>query len=328
MQLHKQVGKTSLKVSSIGFGTAPIANLYSEIPEKQAVETIQYALEAGINFIDTAPHYGVGLAERRVGLALSGVERERYTIETKIGRLITSDGDRILDYSRDGVLKSLDASLKRMNLDYVDSLLIHDPDSLYDTHEYFVKETFPALADLRRQGIVKSIGVGMNQWEMLADLAQYVDFDCFMLAGRYTLLEQNSLNAMNMFKTRGISVFAAGVYNSGILATGTQHAGPLHFQYGPASSEIIAKVQDIEKICDKYDVILPAAALQFVATHPSITSMVIGMESIKQIQQALKWSQMPIPDDFWNALRESKLIDKDAPLPIDFAETPYTDTKE
>jgi D-threo-aldose 1-dehydrogenase len=318
MSLQKQVGKTSLKVPLIGFGSAPIANMYSEIPDKEATETIQYAIESGINFIDTAPHYGSGLAERRIGLALSGIDRERYIIETKIGRLITSDGDRVYDYSRDGVLKSLDASLKRMNLDYVDSLLIHDPDSLYDTCEYLIEETLPALVDLRRQGIIKSIGVGINQWEMLVDFAQHVDFDCFMLAGRYTLLEQKSLNAMNMFNARGISIFAAGVYNTGILATGSQHVGPIYHQYRPAPSDIITKVQKIEEICTKYDVTLPAAALQFVKAHPAVASLVLGMESIQQVQQALMWNQMTIPDDYWHALRESQLIDIESPLPIDF----------
>jgi D-threo-aldose 1-dehydrogenase len=317
MQTDKQVGKTSMIVPPIGFGSASIANLFTEIPENEAIETIQYALETGINFIDTAPHYGAGLAEDRIGLALRGIKRENYTIETKIGRLITSDGERVYDYSRDGVLRSLEASLKRMNVDYVDSLLVHDPDAVYDTCEYIIEETFPVLADLRRQGIVKAIGVGINSWEMLVDFAQQADFDCFMLAGRYTLLEQHALKAMNKFNEQDISILAAGVFNTGILAKGTQHDGPIRYQYQPASPEIIAQVKQIEALCDKYNVALPAASLQFVAAHPSVASLVIGMKNIQQIQQTMTWMEMPIPDDFWRALRENKLIDADAPLPID-----------
>lgn len=316
MQTYKQIGETQLKVPRFGFGSAPIANLYSEIPETEAIETIQYALKKGINFIDTAPHYGVGLAEKRIGLALQGVDRDRYIIQTKVGRLIGLDGQRFYDYSYDGVMKSLEASLKRMDIDHVESLLIHDPDIGAPSTQYIIEETFPALAELKRQGVVQAIGIGINYPEMLLELVSSTDFDCFLLAGRYTLLEQTTLDALNIFNTRGISILAAGVFNSGILATGTRSGVPSYFQYKAASSDIIEHVQKIEVVCDKFDVDLPAAAIQFVANHPAITSLVIGMDKKQQIDSAFAYSQQSIPEAFWLELRDKSLIDANAPLPL------------
>lgn len=316
MQPLKQVGNTALNVPRLGFGSAPIANLYSEIPEQSAIKTIQHALQSGISFFDTAPHYGAGLAEKRIGLALRGVERDQFIIETKIGRLITPDQKRIYDYSHDGILKSLEASLKRMGIDYVDTLLIHDPDIGAPSIQYIIEETLPTLIDLKRQGVVKAIGVGMNYWQMLLELAETYSMDCFMLAGRYTLLEQTSLDALDAFKAKGISVFAAGVFNSGILATGTRSTEPLHFQYKLASNEIISRVQKLESVCDQFNVDLPAAALQFVAAHPAMTSLVIGMETTQQIDSAITYIKQPIPNTFWLELRDQQLINADSPLPL------------
>ena len=191
MQRLKQVGNTTLNVPGLGFGTAPIGNLYSEIPDSVAIETIQHALQSGINFFDTAPLYGSGLSEKRIGQALRGVERDQFIIETKIGRLITPDGKPIYDYTRDGVLKSLDASLKRMQLDYVDSLLIHDPDSGGQSTRDIIENTLPVLVDLKSQGIVKAIGFGMNYWQMLLEFAEAGELDCFMLAGRLYFARAN-----------------------------------------------------------------------------------------------------------------------------------------
>jgi D-threo-aldose 1-dehydrogenase len=316
MLAHKRVGNTQLILPRIGFGSAPIANLFTEISDSTAVETIQSAFEAGINFIDTAPHYGAGLAERRIGLALQGIARESFILETKIGRLITSAGERVYDYSRDGVLKSLEASLKRMNLDYVDILLIHDPDMVFDSCTYLLEETFPALDELRSQGVVKAIGVGINHHDMLLELTKSADFDCFMLAGRYTLLEQTALHALNTFKAQGIDILAAGVFNSGILAKGTEHSEQIHYNYQSAPAKIIKRVKQIEAVCNKYDVALPAAALHFVSAHPAVTSLVIGMESPEQVQATMEFTKTTIPDEFWRTLREEGLIATDAPLPV------------
>jgi len=316
MQMLKQVSNTVLKVPRLGFGSAPIGNLYSEIPDKAAIETIQHALQSGVNFFDTAPHYGAGLAEKRIGLALQGVDRDQFIIETKIGRLITPDQQRIYDYSHDGVIKSLEASLKRMKIDYVDSLLIHDPDAGALSTQYVIEETLPTLIDLKRQGVIKAIGVGMNYWEMLLEFAQVDGVDCFMLAGRYTLLEQTSLAALDEFRTKGISVFAAGVFNSGILATGTHSNVPLHFQYKLASEDIVSRVQNLESVCEQFNVALPAAAIQFVSAHPAMTSLVIGMETPQQVDSAIAYLQQPIPKDFWLELRNQHLIHSDSPLPL------------
>lgn len=316
MQTDIQIGKTQLKVPRFGFGSAPIANLYSDIAELQATETIRYAIEVGINFIDTAPLYGAGLAEERISLAIQDGDRDNYIIQTKVGRLIAPDGQITYDYSSDGVRKSLEASLKRMGINYVDSLLIHDPDVGAPSTQYIINETFPALAKLKREGVVKAIGVGINYPEMLLELVRSTDFDCFLLAGRYTLLEQTALDALYTFKNKGISVLAGGVFNSGILATGTRSGAPLHFQYKIASSDIVERVQKIEAVCDKFEVDLPAAAIQFVMAHPAITSLVIGMENKQQIDATLVYSQQPIPDAFWLELREQNLIDANSPLPL------------
>ncbi len=315
MQTYRQIKETQLHVPRLGFGSAPIANLYSDIPEIHAVETIQYAIEVGINFIDTAPLYGAGLAEERIGVALQGIERDQYVIQTKVGRVIEPDGQVIYDYSQEGVLKSLESSLKRMKIDYVDTLLIHDPDVGAPSTQYIIEETFPALSKLKHNGVVKAIGVGINYPNMLLELIESTEFDCFLLAGRYTLLDQTALRALHTFKDKGISVFTGGVFNSGILATGTQSGVPLHFQYQIASQGIVERVQKIEAVCDKFSVDLPAAAIQFVAAHTAITSLIIGMENKEQINSALKFSQQYIPKEFWLELRERNLIDANAPLP-------------
>lgn len=316
MESNRQIANTQMYVPKFGFGSAPIANMYSDIPDAQAIETIQYAIQVGINFIDTAPHYGAGLSEERIGLALKGLKRDDYIIQTKIGRIIGENGRRVHDFSHDGVMQSLEASLKRLDIDYVDSLLIHDPDEIAPSTQYIIHETYPTLAKLKQEGVVRAIGVGVNRPNMLLELNDSTEFDCFLLAGRYTLLEQKALDALNTFQSKGISILAGGVFNSGILATGTRSGVPPHFQYEIASSAIIEQVQKIEAVCDTYDVILPAAAIQFVAKHPAITSLVIGMDSKEQIDAALAYSRQSIPKEFWIELRDNNLVEADAPLPV------------
>jgi D-threo-aldose 1-dehydrogenase len=319
MEAYKEIGRTGLKIPGVGFGSASIGNLYSEVPETRAIETIQYALEKGICFFDTAPQYGAGLAEERIGLALHGVNRDEFIIETKIGRLIMPDKQEVFDYSRDGVLRSLESSLKRMKIDYVDSLLIHDPDAGAPSTRYIIEETFPALATLKAEGVVKAIGIGINYWQMLLELLNSTEFDCFMLAGRYTLLEQTALDALASFQVKGVSVIGAGVYNSGILATGTRSGLPPYYQYKPAVSGVIERVRKLEAICDQFNVILPMAAIQFVAAHPAMTSLVIGLQTKQEIDATLAYFQQPIPDEFWLALRDQQFIEAAAPLPLSSA---------
>jgi D-threo-aldose 1-dehydrogenase len=307
---RKSIRHTDIPLPPIGLGTAPLGNLYQPILVAQAVETVQFALSQGMNYIDTAPHYADGLSETRVGLALQGVPRDHYILETKVGKLQTADGDWVWDFSRDGVLRSLEGSLSRLGVDRIDILLVHDPDRHYQQAR---DEAFAALLDLRRQGVVRAIGAGMNQWQMLVDFAAEVDVDCFMLAGRYTLLEHTALDALNQFNARGIGVLAAGVYNSGILATGSR--GDPKYNYRAPDAAILARVRRIEAVCARYAVSLPSAALHFVGAHPAVASLVIGAESAAQLAQTLAYYRAAIPHDFWTTLRDEGLIPSDAPIP-------------
>lgn len=307
------VGHTTLHVPVIGLGTAPIGRMWSDVSEAQAIETVHYALDHGVTFFDTAPYYDSTLVETRLGLALQGIPRERYVVATKVGRLIHPDGSDVMDFTRDGVRRSLEGSLTRLKVDQVDVLHIHDPDTA--TYRTAIEEAYPFLADLRREGLIKAVGVGVNYWEPLLDFARDGQFDCFLLAGRYTLLEQGALNALNQFHTQGISIFGAGVYNTGILARGAKAAG-VWYQYRAAPPHIIDKVGRIEAICEQYSVPLNAAAVQFVKAHPAVTSLVIGAESPAQLAQSIEALRVPIPAAFWADLRTAGLIEAAAPVPM------------
>lgn len=307
---RRQVGCTGLAVSLLSLGTAPLADLYSEVPEEQAIAVIHTSLECGLNYFDTAPHYGAGLAEERLGIALTGTHRDQVVISTKVGRLLTPDGERIFDFSRDGVLRSLETSLKRLNTDYVDILHIHDPDAHY---EEALNEAYPVLADLRSQGVIKAVGAGMNQWEMLDRFVHHADFDCFMLAGRYSLLEQQSLAFMDRCAEEEIGILLGGVYNSGILATGARPGAK--YDYRDAPADIMARVRRIEEICAQYDVPLPALSIQYPLGHPAINSLVIGTSSPKRLRDNIRALETEIPAALWTELLVEGLVDQDAPLP-------------
>lgn len=306
-----QVGRTALHVAKLGLGAAPLGNVWNPMPESQAVETVQYALQHGVTFIDTAPYYGEGLSETRLGVALRGVPRDSYTLATKVGRVILPGGGTEFDWSRDGVLRSFESSLKRLQLDHVDILHLHDPDD--GTYRQAAEEAYPTLAELRAQGVIKAVGAGMNWIDLQLRFAQDGQFDCFLLAGRYTLIEQGVLAGLESFRQRGISVFGAGVYNSGILAGGAKSGA--WYQYGAPPPAVIAKVEALEALCARFDVPLKAAAVQFVRAHPAMTSLVIGAESAGHVAGTLEAYTHPIPPEFWSALRESGLVEAASPLP-------------
>jgi D-threo-aldose 1-dehydrogenase len=298
-----QVGQTDLKVSRIGLGTAHVG----KGSDAQGVAIIQKALELGMTLLDTAPLYKT---ERYLGLALAGVPRDSYVLATKVGRLPDGQGGFTFNFSREDVLRSIDNSLKALKIDRIDILHIHDPDNHY--HQA-LDEAFPTLAELRSQGVIKAVGSGMNQWQMLADFARNADFDCFLLAGRYTLLEQTSLGAMELFHQKKMSVFPGGVYNSGILATGA--TGNATYNYHLAPPEIMGKARRLETICAKHNVPLNAAAVQFVNANPAVTSLVIGADQVEQVQQNLDALYVPIPAAFWDDVRAEGLIEAGAPTP-------------
>lgn len=304
------IGNTGLSVNPIGFGCAPIGlSMFGELTETQAVEVLQRAFQQGINLFDTAPSYGNGLSETRLGKALKGIPRQEFIIETKLG-LVREN--RILRYRQPSgsVRRSLEESLERLKFDYVDILLIHDPDREYADA---LGNVYPELARMREEGIVKAIGVGMNHWEMLADFMRDADFDVFMLAHRYTLLEQNSLNFLNKCFQKGICIHLAGVFQSGILATGAVENA--RFIYRDAPDDICDRVSNFQNICTRYNVPLSAAALQFAWAHPAVTSLVIGMSYPEEVYDNLGAFHLPIPEGLWNDLRSEHLIDENAPIP-------------
>lgn len=306
------LGKNPLQVTSFGLGTAPLANLYGTVSEADAIATVQTAYQNGITLFDSAPLYGRGASEERVGKALRGVPRANFVISTKVGRVLNEDRSGFdFDYSRDGVLRSLEGSLKRLGMDYVDILHIHDPDN----HQHEALATaFPTLAELRSQGVVKAIGAGMNQWQVLEHFARNADFDVFLLAGRYTLLEQTSLDFLKLCREKGIGIFLGGVYNSGILATGPHAEAKYNYQTAPPA--IMQKAAAIQALCRQFDVPLNVAALQFARAHPAVTALVVGAVKPAEVEANLQALQTPIPAELWRALRGQGLIESEAPLPV------------
>jgi D-threo-aldose 1-dehydrogenase len=305
-----RVGQTDLHVPVIGLGTAPLGNFFADVSEAQAVEAVHYALKNGVNFIDTAPWYGYDVAER-LRQALAGVPRDSYVLATKVGLMFTPEGQPVEDFTREGILRTLDFSFNKLKIDRFDILHIHAPG--FKHYRTALDEAYPLLADLRSQGVIKAIGNGENVWEPLVDFARDAHFDCFLLAGRYTLLEQGALNALNVFREKNISIFGAGVYNTGILAKGSVDGA--WYQYTAAPPEIVEKVRKLETICSRHDVPLNAAAVQFVKAHPAVTSLVIGAESAEQLAGSIKALNTPIPAAFWSDVREAGLVDTNAPIP-------------
>lgn len=302
-----------IQLPAIGLGTAPLGDFFAQVSETQAVETVHYALEHGAAFIDTAPWYDAGLVERRVGLALRGIPRERYVLATKVGRLFDDNGAFRLDFTRDGIRRSIEGSLERLGVERVDILHLHAPEGEQHTRDA-LEQAYPLLDDMRGQGLIGAVGVGENYWEPLVHFAAHGHFDCFLLAGRYTLLEQGALTALDQFHAQGIQVFGAGVYNSGILAKGAVDGA--WYQYEAAPHGIIEKVRHIEVLCQRHHVPLNAAAVQFVQAHPAVTALVIGAESPAQLAGSLAALEVPIPPVFWADLRAEGLIDPAAPVPF------------
>ena len=307
-------GKNSLQLTNLGFGTAPIGNV-NTVSAADAEATIQYAYEQGIRLFDSAPLYGRGESELRIGRALRGVPRSSYVLCTKIGRVLNADRSAfVYDFSYDGVMRSFEGSLKRLNTDHVEIVLVHDPDADTVDHEQDALDgAFPALRDLRRQGAIKAIGAGMNQWQMEQRFAQQADPDVFLLAGRYTLLEQTSLGFLNLCKEKGIGIFLGGVYNSGILATGPKETAQYNYANAPAA--VLEKARKINAICERHGVPLNRAALHFARAHPTITSLVVGAVKPAEVEANVAALGASIPIELWQELRTAGLIEADAPAP-------------
>ena len=302
---RQSLAQTGLEVPRIALGCAHIGKKGRE----EAIGIVHSALELGIDYLDTAPLYKT---EEYLGEALQGVPRDSYILATKIGRLPDGRGGFIFDYSRDGVLRSLENSLNALKIDRVDILHIHDPD-VEDKYEEALHQGYPALDELRSQGVVSAIGAGMNEWEMELDFSRAGNFDCFLLAGRYTLLEQTALGALQEWRERGIGVFAGGIFNSGILATGDGEVASYNYELAPP--HIRAKARELERVCKSHQVPLNAAAIQFVWAHPAYTTLIPGADRIPQVADNLRALDFEIPPAFWQELVECGLVDAEAPLP-------------
>jgi D-threo-aldose 1-dehydrogenase len=331
------IGQTGLTVTRLGFGGASIGGLYDEVTDEAGEAVVRHAWDLGIRYFDVAPLYGYGNAERRFGLGLSDRPRDEFVLSTKVGRLampyadIAPDADidpqlfdgrqdayyqatppvrMVFDYSYDGVMRSVEESLKRLGLERVDILYIHDPD---DHWEAAIGGAYPALAELRSQGVVKAIGAGMNQPGMLARFAREGDFDVFLVAGRYTLLDQSALpELLPLCTERSISVVIGGVMNSGILADPT--AG-VRFDYKPADGLWTERALRLRDVCARFEVPLKAAAVQFVLAHPAVVSVVAGVRAASRLDEYPELMSYPILDELWPALREAGLLPVDAPTP-------------
>lgn len=328
----KVLGSTGLEVTRLGLGCAAIGGLYGDIPDEQATRVVHRALELGLNLFDTAPLYGCGKSETRLGRALQGVPRDDYVLCTKVGRVLErrapgADGGEggifgdlpplqaVFDFSYDGVLRSVDESLQRLGLDRVDVLHIHDPD---DHYREAMAGAYPAVARLRAEGVIHGVSAGMNQWQMLADFARDGDFDCFLLAGRYSLLEQDALDELfPLCAQKNIGILAGGTYNSGILAkgAGAGTAGGARYNYGSAPPEILARTRRLEAVSARHGVDLKAAASQFALAHPVVTAIIPGTRRPERVTENFQLLQVPIGPDFWAELRAEGLVRADAPVP-------------
>lgn len=334
----RQIGDTGLAVSEIGLGTGPLGNLYEPMRDETARLLIDTALNAGVNYVDTAPFYGFGLSERRVGDGLRG--RSNIVVSSKVGRILIADphvtnddvrmGFRstmpftpVFDYSYDGILRSHEASLHRLGLAHVDILYVHDigqqthgvsNDAMWD--QLLRGGGLNALDKLRNEKSIRAFGVGVNEVAACLHVMEQALVDVILLAGRYTLLEQQA--TQDLFPACAaarVSVVVGAPYNSGILATGVRSGRVANYNYGPAPSDILIKVQKIETVCDRYSVPLAAAALQFPLAHPQVVSVVAGVVDTAQLNATLDNYNVSIPFDFWAELKAEGLIDMEAFVP-------------
>jgi D-threo-aldose 1-dehydrogenase len=322
-----RLGNTGIEVTRLGLGAGVLGGLYREVPDEAAVALVHGALQSGLNYVDTAPLYGHGKSETRLARALAGVPRDAYVLSSKVGRLLVPEDpakvssqwfenpppfNPVFDFSYDAVKKSLESSLERLQLDRVDILFIHDPDR--HVYDEVMQGAYPALRDLRRQGVVRAIGVACWDPELVLRFAQAGEFDAFMLPGRYTLLDQSAHKELLPFCIEtGAGVVVAAPFYSGILATGAKPGAK--FNYEDATPEVIETVQRMEAICAEYGVALPAAALQFPLGHPAVAAVVAGARTGAELALNLEHLKQPIPAAFWSAMVAAGIVPQDAPLP-------------
>ncbi len=334
----QRIDNCGLVFTELGMGTAPLGNLYKAISEDEANATLETAWANGCRFFDTAPLYGLGLAETRVNRFLKGKHRDNYVLSTKVGRLMevcppenrtgigkffnTPNRREMFDYSYSGVMRSFEFSLERLGVDRVDILFAHDLDIFNQGSKEvmearmadFFASGYRALLNLRDQGVIKAIGAGINEWQPAQTMLERCDLDLFVLAGRYTLLEQEALNSfLPLCEKRGVGIVLGGPYNSGILATGPIEGS--YFNYDPAPPEILNQVGRIEAVCNDHGVKLIEAALRFPLHHPCVVTTIPGAQSVAQVENNAANIAADIPDGLWADLKSRGLLREDAPTP-------------
>lgn len=312
------LGRSDIAVDRFSLGTAALGGLYTSVSERDASQLIDAAFEAGISLFDTAPLYGHGTAERRLGAALASRPRESFVLSTKVGRLVVAaDGadtgifedappsEARYAYDRSSVLRSIEESLDRLSLDRIDIVLIHDPD---DHADQAIAEAYPALAELRSEGVIRAIGVGMNQSAVPTRFVEETDIDVVLLAGRYTLVDQTGVHDLLPAARRaGTSVIVGGVFNSGILANPDHDP---HFDYAPASPAVIGRVQALRDVCRNHGVELARAALAFPLREAAVATVLLGARNRVELRESLTLASKPVPDDLWAELTHRGLINE------------------
>jgi D-threo-aldose 1-dehydrogenase len=316
----RPLGSSGVQVTRLGLGGAPLGNLFHEVSDADAEAAVGAAYAAGIRFYDTAPLYGHGLSERRLGRALAAHPRDELVVTTKVGRrLVALSGlgaradtiyhalppvDPVFDFSAEGVRRSLEESLTRLDLDRVDVLHVHDPD---DHAEEALRGAFPELRRMRDEGIVGAIGAGMNQSALLTRFVQEAELDCVLLAGRYSLLDQSALDdLLPLCAATGVSVIAAGVFNSGLLADPGR--ADATFDYGPAPTGMVQQARALGALCRRHGASLTAAALQFPLGHPAVATVLMGARSAREVEQNVAAFSAPVPAALWDDLRRAGLV--------------------
>ena len=323
--MHTRRLRTGHALTELGLGMAQFGNLYRETTDAEAAGALDAAWDSGTRYFDTAPHYGLGLSERRAGALLGGRRRDEFVLSTKVGRLLVPNPDgagalddqgfavpatlrREWDFSREGVLRSIEASLERSGLDRLDIVYLHDPD---DWRDAATDQALPALAELRDQGVIGAIGAGMNQSAMLAHFIRNADVDVVMLAGRYTLLDDEAAaDLLPLALASGVGVVIAGVYNSGLLATDRPDAdGKYNYERAPA--DLVQRARQIAAVCGRHGVTLPEAAIAYPLLHPAVVSVVVGARTAEQVRGNVNRYRATVPAELWAELRSAGLLPAD-----------------
>jgi len=313
---QREIAGTGVSVTVLGFGGSTVGNLYRPVDDDTAQDAVAAAWDRGVRYFDTAPHYGLGLSERRLGLALQGRPREEYTLSTKVGRLLApnpsptgsdleaggfavpDDLMRVRSYSRDGVLRSIEASLERLGLDRIDVVYVHDPE---DHMEAAIAEAVPALVELREQGVIGAVGAGMNYVEPLRRFVAETDVDVLMVAGRWTLVDQSAAPLLNECADADVGVVAAAPFNSGLLAR-REPAEDAMFDYDRAPADVLEAARACARVCESHGTELPAAALQFPLRHRAVVSVVTGMRTPEHVDLNVSWMTAEIDERLWAEL--------------------------